>query len=171
MWKTFILTLFLILFVVTPCYAITQSELNLINQEMDKIAIKTNNTPTDWSKWNNYDTALIALEIIDWGQTRDIADSYEKAHFSKTTSYENGFLVTYYSYFPGDYKYFEVNPLLGKHPSLKKVNEYFSLCILTDVLISNHSSSEFHKWWDIVGLTLESYCVTHNWKMGVGFKF
>jgi len=108
------------------------------------------------AKWNNTDTTLLIFRFIDWGQTFSIA---------------NDRIITGYNGFTGIYtytfKYSEANPLLGPHPTIEQVNTYFIACIGADILIAKYASPKLHKWWNIIELTGETYCITHNWQIGI----
>jgi hypothetical protein len=108
-----------------------------------------------FAEWGKEDTVLLILEIIDWGQTRDIATRKDIYHNRDGTEY----IIV------------ESNPILGERPSIKKVNTYFASCILLNYLIAKRASPKIHKLWNTVGIVLETYCVTHNWEMGIKIKF
>jgi hypothetical protein len=168
MWKTLLITVILLM-IATPAFALTQDEMDFINAELGKIAEKPIEAPTDKKGWNVYDTTLLVLRVIDWGQTRDIADSYTPG----CVVYDGRIEYNY----PDGYEHSETNPILGKHPSLNEVDTYFSIVIGIDLFIVclSHKNpeywAEFKKYWQIIGITLETYCVTHNWQLGIGFKF
>lgn len=68
------------------------------------------------SEWKPIDKALLvgstAMLVVDWGQTRYIAKHPDTYH--------------------------ELNPILGKHPSLSRVNAYFSAAIVGNYLIAEY---------------------------------
>ena len=63
--------------------------------------------PTPLGKASHF--ATNALTIVDWAQTRYIAKH------------------------PG--RYYETNPLLGRHPSVSRVDNYFAACWVADQII------------------------------------
>ena len=86
---------------------------------------------------------LVSLLLVDWSQTRFIAKN--PARFT------------------------EINPILGKHPSLRAVNIYFSCCIALSV--AGAYSLPF--WWAIgVGtavVALEAFITIRNYRRGIRF--
>ncbi|HBE81080.1 MAG TPA: hypothetical protein DDW65_25320 [Firmicutes bacterium] len=88
------------------------------------------------AEWNYADTGLLVLRIVDWGQTRTVALN------------------------PDNYR--ELNPILGQHPDLGEVNAYFSVLILTDILIAEYANPKVHKFWQIIQITPELWCVGNN---------
>ena len=85
----------------------------------------------------------VALHVIDWLQTRYIA------------KHPAGF--------------YELNPFLGKHPSVLKVNMYFLGCIASTLV----GASFLPFWWAIgIGtwwIALETFLVIRNYKIGIRF--
>lgn len=164
-----IIILIILLLFPTPCFAMTQNELDQINAEIGTLAIKTEERPIDAKGWNQNDTALLILEIIDWGQTRYIS----KYGIEKKTIVEPGDIINPEPevYTLTEEKYHEINPILGPHPSLGKVNTYFLICIGTDILVAQYANPKIHKWWQTIGIILETYCVANNWRIGVKIDF
>lgn len=65
----------------------------------------------DWTKEDTIrEVAYLALHVADWGQTRNIANRGNIYH--------------------------EVNPILGRNPSIKKVDSYFALTAIAHVIVS-----------------------------------
>lgn len=162
MKRLLIITIILLLWA-NPAWAIELDELPEFHYEIGQIERE----PTQCNTWGEQDAFLLFLRIIDWGQTRDIADSLTVEH-GYAIGNDGRKILTYTRTY---YKYTEANPLLGEHPSLEKVDTYFTLCILLDMLVAQYTNPKFHKWWNIVGITLETYCVSHNIQSGVKFKF
>jgi len=69
---------------------------------------------------------MSSLNIIDWGQTLDIADK------------------------PNEY--YETNPILGKHPDRGEVNRYFASTMMLKVLITHLLPFEYRKNIENTGL-------------------
>jgi hypothetical protein len=65
----------------------------------------------------------------------------------------------------------EQNPLLGKHPSDKKIKTYFVATSLAHVGIAMILPKEHREVWQYVGIALEALVVIHNKKMGLQFSF
>jgi hypothetical protein len=91
-----------------------------------------------------YWTAIIVM-FVDWGQTR------------------------YGIQYPGNYQ--ELNPLLGANPSNKEVDTYFaSLMFLYSISRYAFAPKLFNKIsWLIIAT--ESYCIMHNFSLGIKVKF
>ena len=98
--------------------------------------------------WSKQDIALetlwVALHVIDWGQTRYIA--------KHPTFYEG-------------------NPLLGKHPSVSKVDAYFAVGTLLHVGITHILPSKYRPYWQMITIGGSGYCVINNESLGVGLNF
>lgn len=110
------------------------------------------------AEWGKEDAALLILELIDWGQSRTIA----------TEKYPEGWVSANDG---TKYIYSEKNPLLGDHPSLEKVDIYFSLCILTNYLIAKYANEKFHKFWAYSAIIIECHAIQKNHSVGVKIKF
>ena len=100
------------------------------------------NRPDPWTK----DQILLqgvstTLNIIDWGQTLDIADNHDK--------------------------YYEINPIIGKHPSRGRVNTYFTLATLIKIGITHILPSKWRKWWLGANIMISGYLVNHNYQIGL----
>ncbi len=90
-----------------------------------------------------------SLLALDWAQTR-----YISAH-------------------PDGYR--ELNPLLGSHPSIGRVNTHFAGAMLADWAIGNWLRDEFgddpRKTWLIAVSVIEGGIVAHNYRIGARFNF
>jgi hypothetical protein len=99
--------------------------------------------------WTKTDTILegifIAETVIDWGQTRDIALR------------------------PSQYA--ESNPILGKHPSLSKVDTYFPVAIIAHGVISMALPPKYRKYWQLIWIGIETGATINNASGGVRIEF
>lgn len=179
MIKNLLLTLILLLMVASPVMAISQSDIDRINTELFNSGItRPIEIEVPKSGWTIGDTTLLITRGIDWLQTRYIANDY-------TIIYNPSFNSQFFGKCPPlnnppSYKTYnnsEVNPLLGKHPTEEIVDYYFAgLCSL-DFLIWYKAKQDpehwakFKKYWQAIGIILEMGCITHNWQIGVGYKF
>ena len=77
---------------------------------------------------------LVVFLIVDWSQTRYIAKNPDK--------------------------FYEMNPLLGKHPSVLRVNLHFFLALLL-ALIPGYPIITFI-WW-----AMEVALVVNNYRIGI----
>jgi hypothetical protein len=110
------------------------------------ILVYSNSYASDWSK---VDTALqitySALHVIDWGQTLDIAKH------------------------PKDWS--ETNPILGKHPSISKVNSYFAATLVGHAVVSYLLPKPYRRIWQCMWIGIEAGYVTHNYSVGINVRF
>ena len=65
----------------------------------------------------------------------------------------------------------EKNPLIGAHPSMKRVNLYFIGAIGVNYLVADALPSGWRKAWLGSVTALEIVMVGNNKRMGIGFKF
>ncbi len=105
--------------------------------------------PSMAMSWDSKDTyyqgAVVSALLIDMGQTLHIADNPNK--------------------------YYEMNPLLGKHPSKEKVVGYFMGGIGAHTLIAMALPQDYRRVWQCVGIGIESLAVYHNDRVGVKLEF
>lgn len=89
--------------------------------------------------------ALAAVTVVDWAQTRYIADNPARFH--------------------------ETNPIMGRHPSIGRVDRYFATSILVGAVVLDALPSEYRDYALKAGLVLEVLVVSNNARIGVGVKF
>lgn len=87
----------------------------------------------------------MALHVADWGQTLDIADHPER--------------------------FYERNPVLGRHPSRGEVNRWFLGTALLHPVVSYVLPKPYREVWQYVTIGVEVGCVGSNARIGVGFGF
>ena len=87
----------------------------------------------------------LTLNVIDWGQTLDIAGNPDE--------------------------YYETNPILGEHPSRAEVNRYFACFMGAQVLITHLLPSEYRKWWLGCNIMVSGYYVQNNYRIGLRVNF
>ena len=85
------------------------------------------------------------LAVMDWGQTLDIVDKPDQ--------------------------FYEVNPIIGKHPSRHRVNTYFALTSLAKIAITHILPSEQRKWWLGLNIAISGYFVKGNYRGGLRVNF
>jgi hypothetical protein len=81
---------------------------------------------------------------VDWGQTRYISKHQ---------------------------KYHEVNPLLGEHPTIGRVNRYMLVSGLTHVVVSDFLSPPWRERFQYVTIGLKASVVTYNYSVGIRVDF
>jgi hypothetical protein len=116
-----------------------------------------------YAEWDNADTGLLILRIIDWGQTREIAANPFTGEYEH---YKIGRMET-----GSPIGYTEMNPILGTNPTIEEVNTYFIILIGCDYLIAKYANPKYKKYWQVIQISLETYCVTKNIGAGVKFRF
>lgn len=96
----------------------------------------------DWSKQDKaLFTASTALLAADWAQTRSIAKQPER--------------------------FYEKNPLLGRHPSVRRVNNYFAGAILLNYFITDALRGDVRTAWQVGVIVVEGTVVTRNYGIGI----
>lgn len=120
----------------------------------------------DWSKEDTYrQTALTVLLVADFGQTRWIA----KHAFSDRPGSYTGFTEP-----PSTISvesHYETSPLLGRHPSIGKVNNYFMAAIIGHAAISNVLPRGWRNGWQYFWIGAEANQVNHNRRIGIKMDF
>jgi len=98
--------------------------------------------------WTKYDTAFevtyVGLTVIDWGQTRNMVK-------------EGG--------------YHEINPLLGRHPSLDTVDTLIPLSIVAHGLVSMALPPKYRRYWQVLFIGGEIAAVWNNYNVGLRIDF
>jgi hypothetical protein len=164
--KTLLLTLIMLLLIAVPCSAI---DLEQVNLDLQDVAVKPIEDKTQTMGWNKWDTVLLVLRVVDWGQTREIATATKPIY---QAYFDPNLPLKYYLVQIGEeYLYCETNPILGKHPSIEHVDTYFIMLIGIDILIANYSNPQFKKWWQYIGIICESYYVYNNFRLDIKMKF
>ena len=97
-----------------------------------------------WEKKDTYkEAAYLTVHTMDWLQTRYIAKSDD---------------------------FYELNPILGKYPSIGKVNTYFLITGIGHALVSYILPQKIRNFWQAITFILESGTVLRNIYMGVRFN-
>ena len=100
----------------------------------------------DWSKQDTYrEVTWQVLHVVDIGQTRDIAKNPNRFH--------------------------EINPILGKHPSVEKVDRYAIVSSLVHFGISYLLPKKQREWWQYVSIGISTRLVSHNYNIGLKVDF
>jgi hypothetical protein len=88
---------------------------------------------------------LTALKAIDYAQTMKIADNPDK--------------------------WYERNPILGRHPSGQEVTTYFAVSYLATTAIAVALPAPYRAWWQYAVIGVSGACVANNLSIGIGFGF
>lgn len=105
----------------------------------------------DWfqADWKDTDTewqaAYLLLHAVDWGQTRSIAKN------------------------PDDY--YEVNPLIGRHPSLKRVDRYMAVSAVAHTAIAYVLPPQWRRHFQRVTLSVKAGLVDQNYSIGLTIDY
>ncbi|HET8689056.1 MAG TPA: hypothetical protein VFM18_20795 [Methanosarcina sp.] len=105
--------------------------------------------PAMADEWTQADATreavYLAVDIIDWAQTRNIARNPNK--------------------------WYEQNNILGNHPSVEKVDAYFATMALAHIAISYALPSEYRRTFQYITIGIEIGYIHHNYSMGINAKF
>lgn len=103
---------------------------------------------SSWT-WTKQNTALevvaTGLHVADWMQTRYIA-----AHPDR---------------------FYEINPLIGKHPSDGQVNTYFALSHAGAMLATVLMPNPYRMWFQSLRIGVSGYLVSFNASKGIGMRW
>lgn len=89
--------------------------------------------------------AAFATTVGDWGQTRYIAKNPDR--------------------------YYEKNPILGRHPSVRKVDAYFATMIVGGAVLAYNLPAEYRTIFLGGVLLVETTMLIRNKKIGIKFSF
>ena len=99
--------------------------------------------------WTKADTAREitwqVLHVIDWGQTLDIARNPDKFH--------------------------ELNPILGRHPSVGNVNLYMLSGMIVHPIVSYLLPDKIRPYFQYISIGMSGACVINNIEAGIKVRF
>lgn len=100
----------------------------------------------DWSK-RDYalEATWIAIHTVDWGLTLDIAKNPDKYH--------------------------EMNPIIGRHPSVGKVNSYMFASTIIHPVFVHILPSKWRPYFQAFTIGISSACVINNFNIGLHINF
>ena len=100
----------------------------------------------DWDKTDlTLGAVALTATVIDWGQTRTIAKN--------------------------PHLYHEINPILGRHPSVGRVDAYFAGVIVGGAVVAHLLPGQYRKWFLGGVAVLEIAVTAHNKNIGIGISF
>jgi hypothetical protein len=116
--------------------------------------------------WTTQDTVLqaafTALTVVDWGQTRSGAAEMKTDQWGNTIGY----------------RYRELNPVLGEHPTKGSIDAYFPAMILAHAGIAyllpanrDENGISWRTIWQSVWIGVEAGYVHRNYQMGIRVGF
>lgn len=98
----------------------------------------------DWTREDTYrELTFQGLLVVDYLQTRTIVRNPDK--------------------------YFEYNPIIGKHPNQKNVDIYMVSCAIIHPVVSYYLPPKYRKVWQYVTIGIEAGAVGNNLRIGVSF--
>ena len=101
--------------------------------------------------WDWSDTAMeslyLAAHVADWGQTRDIAQQC------------------------GSGTYAETNPIIGRCPSVGRVNTYFFTTALIHAGVATMLPKKYRRLFQVGTLGMEIGYISNNAKIGLKVSF
>lgn len=113
-----------------------------------------------FDEWTKTDTALqsvyTVLHVIDWGQTNNQA----KNDWRRVVGQHMGGWDLYATRE-------EINPILGKRPSVGKVNAYFASTLVAHTIISYVLPKPYRTLWQASTIGLELYVVGQNYNVAM----
>jgi len=99
-------------------------------------------------EWTMEDTefqvAVLAIKTIDWLQTKEIARNPD---------------------------YYEINPILGKHPSQNEVDLYFACSAIGHTVVAYYLPKKYRRIWQYVFIGISTGLVCHNYNAGIRINF
>lgn len=115
---------------------------------------------SDWSTGDTYsESVYLAFLAVDWAQTRNIVRSNERCSVGKPNQVAHC------------YHYPELNPILGKSPSMARVNAAVILTGLAHVYIASILPEKYRAPFQYISIGIEGGAVVHNFSIGIGAKF
>ena len=132
--------------------------------------------PSPAPSWNHTDTALEAVFwttfAVDWLQTLEVARHPQWCisipYSQELTS--SGCVVTRPAQVVHPERYTEHNPLLGRHPSARKVNAYFLATGLTYYVVTRKLSTRWRRGVTLTAISLEVLAVNGNIQAGIRIR-
>jgi len=100
----------------------------------------------EWTKADSQrETVYLVLHAADWLQTRNIARDPVRWH--------------------------EYNPIIGKHPTIGRVNNYFALSTIAHISIVDALPKEYRKAFQYFTIGFKGKLVYHNFHVGISAQF
>lgn len=155
--KRLLIATIIILLWASPAWAIELNDLPEFHYEIGQIKNEPaqNNIEPEkqgfWDRrdsWTKQDTywqiGVLVTQIIDWGQTREIAVNP---------------------------KYYEKNKILGENPTLHEVNRYCIICIAGNYLIAKALPNNWRRKWQAGSILFQTYYINNNYELGIKMNF
>jgi len=95
-----------------------------------------------WTRKDTYrHAAMTGLMIIDWRQTRQIADNSDK--------------------------YYEANPVLGEYPNKNEIDLYFASSWILKTGVAYYLPAKYRSYWQYICIGISTGCVVNNYSIGL----
>lgn len=115
-------------------------------------------SPGEWSRTNTgLQVVFSGLLIMDWKQSLVIA----RSHGTGIGPMDGPMRVW------DVYGRTEMNPLLGRHPSVGRVNAYMAAALLSHAAISAALNEPYRTIWQSVWIGIEAETVRNNYQAGI----
>ncbi len=85
------------------------------------------------------------IRAVDWSQTRYIANNPKRFH--------------------------EMNPVIGRNPSISRVNQYFLITAFLHLAISHYLPENYRIAWQGATIFVSAGLVRHNYSVGIKLDF
>lgn len=103
----------------------------------------------EWSKADTArEAAYLILHVVDWGQTRNIVHRHQRGE-----------------------DYWEANPILGKYPSIKRVDSYMAFSMLAHIGIAYVLPRGWRESFQYTTAGLKTGLIINNNSIGLRVDF
>jgi hypothetical protein len=97
---------------------------------------------------------VVALELADWAQTMSASQQTTGPGSLPWNNHQRS----------------EMNPILGRYPTRRALNNYFAVIIPATYVIADLLPHNLRKLYLGGAIALEAACVSHNYAIGVRIK-
>jgi len=119
------------------------------------LSISSISCTTKWTREDTYfESALVAISIIDFKQTMDIVDKRYEGSDQFTTRQHN-----------------ESNPLMRNHPHHSEVYQMFAGGLILHCLIAEALPEGWRRSWQLLWIGIEANAVNTNFNCGINVTF
>lgn len=68
-------------------------------------------------------------------------------------------------------KYYELNPIIGKHPTQNEIDIYFLSTAILHTGIAYYLPKKYRRYWQCVFIGMSAGCVAYNFNAGISIIF
>ncbi len=117
-----------------------------------------------WTKQNIIMEGMYQLlHFIDWSQTRYIAKSPSSSR--RIIDFVDWEKKKYVFKYPKPFS--EMNPVIGRHPSVSRVDQYFLITTFLHLAISHYLPENYRVAWQGMTIFVSGGMVGHNYSVGI----